>query len=794
MPVRSHWLERCRRAAGMDWEELRVRTKQEIAKRSDFVLGRMGTQFMRNGCAPWSQGCGRFFFWPEEVPQIVDWLRERQPEMVEEIVEHAEQICRHRFDLLGYEGIDYGAEIDWHLDAVHGKRAPRRAWFRVRYLDFDQAGDAKIIWELNRHQHLVTLAKAYRLTAEPRYAQELFRQWYHWQQQNPYGMGINWASSLEVAFRSLSWLWIWRLLQGCAEVLERFPSDLWRALMLNARHIERFLSTYFSPNTHLLGEGVGLFFIGTLCPGSLLAQRWQKRGWQIVLAEALRQVQPDGMHFEQSIYYHVYALDFFLHARILAERNQIPVPVTLNRTIEKMLNVICSLHTAGPLHCLGDDDGGRVFDPRRNRVQHLVDPLATGAVLFDRADFKAAAGDIREETLWLLGVEGAKQFGKLFPAQRAASSFALKSSRIHVMSTSKPLTQQLVIDAGAQALGRAGHSHADGMSLQLSVNRQPVLIDPGTFVYVGSDTERDRFRTTGSHNTVQVDGMSQAEPAGPFGWQSLPNASVNRWACSDSFDFFSGSHDGYNRHSVQHRRQIFFLKPHFWFIRDVLEGDGQHQLDLSWHFAPGILSTIPGGVMFYGAKKTALTLLFTASHACSQEISQGWYSPVYGKKERSPDLRISARAQLPVEFVTLLIPVSRAGTHVGLLQLFEGKHSGVPVRAYQYSIAGSSDYLFFTDQAGTWQYGPWTSDARFLFGSTSLGKNLNRFVICDGSYLEVGGRRIFSAKTAVVRDEWLFDTRVPGLDANETAAPPRLSHNGTGPKWAYDTALRIKVL
>src|SRR5712692_8430500 len=86
------------------------------------------------------------------------------------------------------------------------------------------------------------------------------------------------------------------------------------------------------------------------------------------------------------------------------------------------------------------------------------------------------------------------------------------------------------------------------------------------------------------------------------------------------------------------QRQLFFLKPHFWFIRDVLEGDGQHQLDLSWHFAPGTLSTIPGGVMFYGAKKTALTLLFTASHACYQEISQGWYSPVYGKKERSPDL------------------------------------------------------------------------------------------------------------------------------------------------------------
>jgi len=57
-----------------------------------------------------------------------------------------------------------------------------------------------------------------------------------------------------------------------------------------------------------------------------LAQRWQKLGWQIVLREAERQVRPDGMHFEQSTYYHTYALDFLLHSRILADLNGVAVP------------------------------------------------------------------------------------------------------------------------------------------------------------------------------------------------------------------------------------------------------------------------------------------------------------------------------------------------------------------------------------------------------------------------------------------------------------------------------------
>src|SRR5215831_7310981 len=335
------WARLVERVREMSWDELRVRARQEIAKRSDFVMSQLGAGFVADFSDSFSGHRGRFFFESTEVPQILDYLRRWHPQVVDEIIHQADQICQHRFDLLGYQGVEYGREIDWHQDAVHAKRAPRRPWYQVRYLDFDEVGDSKVTWELSRHQHLVTLAKAYRLTGRLQYALELFEQWYSWQKQNPYPIGINWASSLEVAFRSLSWLWISHLLGECSVVPARFAADLRRALMLNGRHIERFLSTYFSPNTHLLGEGAGLFFIGTLCQGSAAAQRWQARGWQILLREAQRQVRPDGMHFEESIYYHVYALDFFLHALVLARSNRIPIPAALDKTIETMLEVLC---------------------------------------------------------------------------------------------------------------------------------------------------------------------------------------------------------------------------------------------------------------------------------------------------------------------------------------------------------------------------------------------------------------------------------------------------------------------
>ena len=262
-------------------------------------------------------------------------------------VEQAEKICKHRFDLLGYKDLDYGTPIDWHFDPVHNKRAPRKPWHEIPFLDFDRIGDHKVIWELNRHQHLVTLAQA-------GLRDELVGQWTHWQRENPYPIGINWASTLEVAFRALSWLWVRHLIGN-------FHPDLLSALHLHGWYIERFLSTYFSPNTHLLGEGVALFAIGTTCPQIADAPRWQVLGWKILLQQAEAQVRPDGFHFEQSVYYHIYALDFFRFARELAAKNGIAIPESFDRTIARMSDALAAISQAGRPPNFGDDDGGHVI-------------------------------------------------------------------------------------------------------------------------------------------------------------------------------------------------------------------------------------------------------------------------------------------------------------------------------------------------------------------------------------------------------------------------------------------------
>ncbi|MGH9530164.1 MAG: heparinase II/III family protein, partial [Terriglobales bacterium] len=488
------------RIAQMGWDERRTRAAQEINKRVDLILYRAGVPSHGNGLSKANPSRGNFFFSQTELPDLLSLFKQKMSAEVDGIVREADDICRHRFHLLGYEDLDYGAEIDWHMDAVHGKRAPSKAWFKIDFLDFDEAGDHKVIWELNRHQHLVTLAKAWCLTSDQRYKTELQSQWYSWQRANPYPIGINWASSLEVGFRSLSWLWVLALLPEQA-VEPDFRRDVTRALAIHGRHIERNLSTYFSPNTHLLGEAVALFFIAIMCPEIAVAERWRKNGWRMLIEEAQRQVRADGVYFEQSLYYHVYALDFFLHARILAARNGIEIPAEFDAVLNKMLDVLAAVSAAGCAEGFGDDDGGRVFNPRRNGSEHMTDPLALGAILFQREELKSA-GSLTEEAVWLFGRPGVSCFDAAADDARKVEASSFAEGGIYLMAGGMEAPLQMVIDAGPQGTGRSGHGHADALGVSVAMAGRQWLVDPGTYCYMCG--ERDGFRGTGAHNTLLV--------------------------------------------------------------------------------------------------------------------------------------------------------------------------------------------------------------------------------------------------------------------------------------------------
>jgi len=743
MEKQSPWARRLSRLRSMSLHEIFDRARQTTTCRIDEWRQRRGHDFAADVHVTTSARHGNFSFDQAQLREICTLLNERFPTTSREIMRRAEQNLLHHFDLLGYQNLDYGPEIDWHLDVVHEKRAPRKAWFKVRYLDFEEVGDSKITWELNRHQHLVTLAKAYRLTEDERFAQEITNQWRHWQHENPYPVGINWASSLEVAFRSWSWIWVYFLLCETPAMTAELRREFLRALAVSGRHIDTYLSIYFSPNTHLLGEAVALFALGVLFPDLPHAARWKTRGWEIVRKSAAQQVRADGFYFEQSTYYHIYALDMFLHARILAGNNGITVSAEFDGILTKMLDVLCVLSRAGVPPMIGDDDGGRWFDGGRNRAAHLLDPLSTGAVLYHRGDFKFFVGALREETLWLLGSKGLHEFEALKTSDPTTESVGLQDSGLYLMADVHT-GQQLFIDAGPHG---PGHGHADALSLQLIRDGRTFLRDSGTYEYVGDGDERAYYRGTPAHSTLIVDEEDQAESNGPFGWTSAPLVKCEQWVSGPSFNLFIGSHNGYERlaNPVIHRRAVFHRKGQFWFVRDVALGDGDHRLELLWQLGSNLAPESVNDNVFADGQDT-LGLVTADAHGWAQSAHRGVWSPVYGSQEKAMILSFAKQATLPMEFATLLVPNVRAKTGAGRLERFA--ESG-GVQGYRYIREKQEHYFFFADRATDWSLGKWKSDARVLYWSVDKDLDERLLVICGGTFAELGSIRVLAGERIV---------------------------------------------
>jgi len=588
-------------------EEIYFRLRQEAGNLAMFLFPPVGAEALAAGAG----------ILPDAAAVAAALRGTRYAAEVERV---AEAILQHRFPILGLT-VETGPTIDWRRDYLHKVSSGTPYFRRSPYLEFSRVGDHKVVWELNRHQHLTLLAQAFRLTGRREYLDEAFRQVESWLDANPFLRGINWASALEVAFRALSWVWLWHM--AGEEMPEALRRRFLTALERHGRYLEVNVSVYFSPNTHLLGEAVALHALGVLFPAFPRASRWVETGGRLVEQQMERQVREDGSHFEQSAYYHVYALDFFLLYRVLGN-----VPGWFDARLLAMAEYLDALlGVSGVLPLIGDDDGGRLFHPYGERARFGCATMATCAVLLRRPEWLRDAGDLAEQAAWWLGsealgactTEGAPRISRLFADGGTA-----------IMAAGGV---QVVIKAGPFGEGSGGHSHSDALSLTARVGRREILIDPGTFTYVADPVERNRFRGSAAHNTVRIDGRDQAVPAGPFRWNDKPTVKVREWATGAERDYLDASctYGGFT-----HRRRVVFLKPATVIVLDTVDGPaGEHTMEQFWHA---------------DSPEDAARFSFSAA----AEVVDTWRSRALGSRERAGALCVKVHGPLPVHLAAML--------------------------------------------------------------------------------------------------------------------------------------------
>jgi hypothetical protein len=449
------------------------------------------------------------------------------PEVFSYFAAASQQLHKHTFKLLSRQ-LAFGKNINWHLDVESGKEWPKKKYRETAIYDRTSPGDVKLVWELNRHQHFVTLAQTFYLSGDQTYLDELVMQWSDWIENNPFRIGINWASPLEISIRLISWTLAYQFIEAHLKQAHRIA--ILQSIFQHISYLATHLSTDKIVRTnHLIGETAGLF-VAASCYSFNEALQWRKKGRNILESEIQTQTFSDGVSKEQSSSYHRFVVDFLLLAFLAGKTNSEFSNEFRNR-LYKMIEYLQRIQT--PEYTLppyGDCDNGRGFILAPNLdFWNVRGEIATGFSLLGNG--KNFPGHyLNEESFWLLNEEEFNA-GKSFPTVDKNNILTVfqKSCHVVIRSNETPSADFCFFRSGEFGIGGSGfssHSHNDLFSPIIYLFGNLIFTDTGTSVYVGNDIDRDYLRSGEAHNSIVIDDARLFESRRWFGWRKVVSGRI----------------------------------------------------------------------------------------------------------------------------------------------------------------------------------------------------------------------------------------------------------------------------
>jgi len=481
--------------------------------------------------------------------------------------------------------------IDWQVDFKSGYR-----WRADRLSGSLAYGhrpgvDVKVPWELARCQHLPWLAC--RDSAEPseRGAAEFRNQVLDFAAANPPGYGVNWMCTMDVAIRAANLVVAHDLFGSSGTVFDApFRGEFQSLIVAHGRHI--FANLEWSEDhrgNHYLANLAGLLFVAAYLPPTPESDGWLSFAGTEFVAEVERQFTADGANFEASTSYHRLSAEMAIYGTAVllglngGRRLATSFPSGYFERLQRMAEF--SMHATKPngrVVQIGDNDSGRLF---KLCPSFDLDHRATvGAIngLFGRADLARFAGEttVFEGHVVSLLAGGWSMAATAGPVALDRFSDPIESaqSTLDIISEIRIEPPDPAVLQGLQAFsypdfglygwrserfflsvrcgpigqnGNGGHAHNDQLAVELNIDGEDWISDPGTGVYTASPQIRDSYRSARAHF---VPGKDRGEPAslklGLFRLEDRARAECLAF----SREAFEGRHVGYGR--PLHRRVV----------------------------------------------------------------------------------------------------------------------------------------------------------------------------------------------------------------------------------------------
>ncbi len=541
---------------------------------------------------------------PETLPDLQfcsasEPILRKQPWDREALAADAEGLLNGRWDALHCPWRFGGTSFDqrgygWHRAPDTVKFWPVRFYDVIDYRPGNNTGDVRVVWEPSRLQQLPTLAALadqVPQTEADRAIALLERQLVSWMRANPPYRGVHYVSAMECGLRLIA---VCHALDMARQRIRH--QNTWRVftelVVSHAALIRKRLSLYSSSGNHTIAEGVALLYAARLFPELKLDA---ERVLVMLRREADRQILPDGGGIERSLAYTRFVVDLLQLAATLESDTHARDGI-LNQAVARGTRFLAECSGLDEAFGPGDSDGSHALSRYLQRDAVIAHPAPV----------------------------------LTFPEFGMTRLCAGRDT-------------QVLLDHGPLGMApNAAHGHADALHLDLYHHTVALLSDTGTGAYGGDLEIRNYFRSTAAHNTVTVDGRSQAQSVGAFLWSRPYHCELIESRSMLGGTMLIGRHDGYGE--VRHWRAIWFDHRSQLIVVDGVFGNGKVESVLRWHAGTAIdvaaLADRPDSFVLHGPADVQAQLQVSGAHRVvlhsagehSDGQVGGWCSPFYGRR------------------------------------------------------------------------------------------------------------------------------------------------------------------
>ncbi len=611
----------------------------------------------------------RFLIDENEIAGIKQILIKEFPKEVEEVIKRADGICRHQFKWICPNSPEFGEKINWHSNFEDDRNWPLDFYMDLDYSSEKRIGDVRQTWELNRHQYFVTLGKAYIITGNEKYAKEFVDELRDWIEKNPIPFGINWLHSQETALRMQSWIWAFYIFRNSQHFNLELKTLFFKSLYKHAEYTYWHLSRHLVTHNHLISEICGLIIFYSVFPEFKSAEKKFNELIKILKQELIKQIWENGPSGELSTNYHLFVLDSFLITKIVLEKIGISLSDECDKRIEKMIEyAMFMVRPDGSIPKIGDNDSGRAFRLVDYNTNDRRSYLSTGAVLFNRPDFKYVSQKLSVETLMLLGEKGYDIYKAIIPEAPEKKSVFYKEAGIGFFRNGwNEKSDYLAFRGGPTVLRNnvsVSHNHADYLSFEYLTNGKTIFNDPSTYLYGKDDKWRYYFRKTRAHNTIEIDESDSLNVTSTrFGIPKLYKSKLYEFRSEAEFDYIDMSHSGYQKIGITHRRKLLYYRTKFILITDIINGSGKHKINPFFNLDNNKVLSEDSNILISADNKTKLKLIPIAEFEIKNRILSGienpvdgWSSTQYGEVHPANVVNYYTENEIPLALCFLIIP------------------------------------------------------------------------------------------------------------------------------------------